>query len=214
METLTPSSLAAELIGAAPPLSEREQHLAIGLYRLLAEGEPVQAAVLADRAGLAQEEVERALATWKGIITDDDGSVIGFLGLSIRPMPHRLTLGGRTIYAWCAYDTLFLPELLGANADVESHCPTTGERITLTVTGTEISNPRPAGTVLSYLHKNEPVDQHVITTFCHFIHFFASSAAASEWTGQHEGTFSISLAEGSEIARLVNRGRYSSILAD
>ena len=51
-------------------------------------------------------------------------------------------------------------------------------------------------------------------TFCHFIHFFANPAAADEWTAQHSGTFTIQLADGSEIARLVNRGRYPSIFSD
>lgn len=212
METISPRNLAAELTAATPPLTEREQHLAISLYRLLADGEPVEAATLADRAELAREEVDRALAEWGGILTGERDRVIGFLGLSIRPTPHRLTVAGRTLYAWCAYDTLFLPELLGATAEVESQCPTTGERITLTVTGTDVINPRPADTVLSYLHKDEPLDQHVIDTFCRYIHFFANPTAAAEWTAKHEGTFTISLDVGAEIARLTNRARYPSLL--
>jgi alkylmercury lyase len=139
-----------------------------------------------------------------GVFADEEDRVIGFLGLPIRPVPHRLTVGGRTLYAWCADNTLFLPELLGATAEVESRCPTTGERITLTVDGTGVTNPRPAETVLSYLHKNEPLDQRVINTFCHSIHFFPKPGAAAEWTAQHEGMSTISLAEGSEIARLMN----------
>jgi alkylmercury lyase len=214
MQTITPSSLAAELIAAAPPLNEQEQQLAISLYRLLAEGQPVRAAALADRVRMPLEEVDRALAEWGGIFTDDQDRVIGFLGLSIRPMPHRLTVAGRTLYAWCAFDTLFLPELLGATAEVESQCPTTGERIALTVEGTEVTDARPGDTVLSYLHKDEPLDQNVIKSFCHYIHFFANSAAAAEWTVRHEGTFTLSLAEGSEIARLTNRGRYPNVFAD
>lgn len=47
----------------------------------------------------------------------------------------------------------------------------------------------------------------MIKSFCHYIHFFANPAAAAEWTTQHEGTFTLSLAEGSEIARVTNRGR-------
>ena len=62
MATVNPTSLAAQLLAAAPPLSEREQHLAISLYRLLAEGEPVEAGLLADRAQMTREEIERALA--------------------------------------------------------------------------------------------------------------------------------------------------------
>jgi alkylmercury lyase len=214
METITPSSLARELIAAAPALTEREQHLAISLYRLLAAGEPVDATVLAHAVDMDRDEVERAMAGWGGLFTDEQRRVIGFLGLSIRPMPHRLTVARRTLYAWCAFDTLFLPELLGATAEVESRCPTTGEQITLTVSGTEVSNLRPEATVLSYLHKDERLDQHVINTFCHFIHFFANPAAADEWTAQHSGTFTIEVTDGSEIARLVNRGRYPSIFSD
>ena len=41
MATVNPTSLAAQLLAAAPPLSEREQHLAISLYRLLAEGSEI-----------------------------------------------------------------------------------------------------------------------------------------------------------------------------
>jgi alkylmercury lyase len=212
MDTITPRSLAAELLAAAPPLTRREQHLAITLYRMLAEGEPVEAPALAERADAAREEVNSALSGWGGIFTDEQDRVIGFLGLSIRPMPHRLIVGGRTLYAWCAFDTLFLPELLGAQAAVESQCPTTGERVTLTLRETEVSDLRPTDAVMSYVHKEEPLDQNVINTFCHYIHFFANPAAAEAWTGHHEGTFTLSLEEGSEIARLTNRGRYPGVL--
>ena len=214
MATVNPSSLAAQLLAAAPPLSEREQHLAISLYRLLAEGEPVEAGLLADRAQMTREEIERALAEWSGIFTDGQNRVIGYIGLSIRPMPHRLRVGGRTLFAWCALDTLFLPELLGESVDVESRCPTTAEPITLTVGGTEVSGVRPAEAVLSYLHRTEPLDQNLIDTFCHYIHFFANPDVAADWTARHDGTFTLSLAEGSEIARRMNRGRYPSILCD
>jgi alkylmercury lyase len=214
MQTVTPSSLAAELVAAAPRLTEREQQLAICLYRLLAEGEPVEVRALADRTEATREEVDRALADRPGIFRDERDRVIGFLGLSIGPTAQRLSVGGRTLYTWCAFDALFLPELLGASTEVESHCPVTGERIALAVTGTEVDDVRPAETVLSYLHRDEPLDENVIKTFCHYIHFFANADAAAQWTAEHDHTFTISLAEGSEIARLTNRGLYPSILAD
>lgn len=137
--------------------------------------------------------------------------MIGFVSLSIRPMPHRLTVAGRTLYAWCAFDTLFLPELLCEPAEVQSQCPTTGEQIALVVEGTDVTSLQPADAVLSYLHREEPLDQPVINTFCHYIHFFANSAAAADWNARHDGTFTISVADGSEIAGRVNRGRYPSI---
>jgi hypothetical protein len=48
----------------APPLTEREQHLAISLYCLLADGQPVEATTLAGRADMDRDEAERALLQW------------------------------------------------------------------------------------------------------------------------------------------------------
>jgi alkylmercury lyase len=149
-----------------------------------------------------------------GVYTDEQGRVVGFWGLSIRPMPHRLTVNGRDLYAWCAWDTLFLPELLGAAAEIESTCPATGQRIALTVNGTEVTSHQPAEAVLSFLRRDQPFDADTIKTFCHYVHFFANPEAGAEWTAQHDGTFTLSLADGSAIAKLTNRARYPSILAD
>jgi alkylmercury lyase len=158
--------------------------------------------------------VRDALERFTRAYLDDERRVIGFWGLSIRPMPHRITVNERTLYAWCAWNTLFLPELLDATAEIESTCPTTGQRINLTVEGREVTSRHPAETVLSFLHREQPFDADTITTFCHDVHFFANPEAAAKWTSQHEGTFMLSLADGSAIARLTNRARYPSSLAD
>jgi alkylmercury lyase len=211
--TSTPGMLAAELAAATPRLDQDEQHVALTLYRLLADAQPVDRYALAARAGLEPERVRQALARWPGVYSDDEERIIGFVGLSIRPMAHRLIVEGRVLYAWCAWDTLFLPELLGRRAQVESQCPTTQQPISLSVEGTHIDGLRPPEAVLSFLHRNEAFDADVIATFCHYVHFFASPAAAAAWTAQHDGTFTISLADGMEIARLTNRARYSCLLA-
>jgi alkylmercury lyase len=213
MPTITPAALASEPVAATPALSADEQRLFLTLYRLLADGEPVDAADLADAAGQPVGSVSDALKRLPGVHSDEQGRVVGFWGLSIRPMPHRMTINGRTLYAWCAWDTLFLPELLGNTAVIESTCPTTGQRITLTVDDTKVTDHDPAETVLSFIHRDQPFDADTITTFCHYVQFFANPQAAAQSTAQHDGTFTLSLADGSEIARLTNRARYPSFLA-
>jgi alkylmercury lyase len=212
--TITPAALARELAAATPRLSEREQHLFLTLYRLLAAGEPIDSSALAESARLPVDAVRAALERLPGLYTDDRQRVIGFWGLSIRPMPHQMTVNGQTIYGWCAWDTLFLPELLAATAEIQSRCPTTGQRITLTVEGTQVTNQDPAETVLSFLHRDQPFDADTIRSFCHYVHFFANPDAAANWTADREGTFTLSLDQGSEIARLTNRARFPTILAD
>jgi alkylmercury lyase len=214
MRTITPAALASELAAATPTLSEREQHLVLTLYRLLAAGRPVETSALAECAQIPVDAGRSALERVPGVYTDDRQRVIGFWGVSIDPMPHRLIVNSQTLYAWCAWDTLFLPELLGATAEVESRCPTTGRRITLTVDRTRVRSQDPAETVLSFLHRDEPFDADTIRTFCHYVHFFANPDAAAAWTVDREGTFTLSLAEGSEIARLTNRARFPTTFVD
>jgi alkylmercury lyase len=214
MQTTTPAAIASELAAAMPRLGEHEQRLFLTLYRLLAAGQPVDSSTLAEAARLPVEAVRATLERLPGLYTDDRQRVIGFWGLSIRPMPHQMTVNGQTIYAWCAWDTLFLPELLAATAEIQSRCPTTGRRITLSVEGTQVTSRDPTETVLSFLHRDQPFDADTIRTFCHYVHFFVNPDAAAEWTAHREGTFTLSLADGSEIARLTNRARFPTIIAD
>ena len=126
-------------------------------------------------------------------------------------MTHRLLVDDRVLYAWCAWDTLFLPKLIGKPAQVQSTCPTTGTPVSLTVHEYEITDVAPAGAVLSFLHREEPFDADAIATFCHYVHFFADRAAAEQWTSAHDGTFVISLADAGEIARLANAARFPTL---
>lgn len=64
---------------------------------------------------------------------DHDGAVVAFSGLSLRPTKHRLAVAGRQLFTWCAWDTLFLPELLDQPAEVGSTCPVTGAPVRLRV---------------------------------------------------------------------------------
>ena len=40
-----------------------------------------------------------------------------------------------------------------------------------------------------------------MTSFCHYVLHFTSPATARQWTAGHPGTFVISLADASELAR-------------
>lgn len=213
-ETLATRQLARELVGAMPPLMAREQRVAIALYRLLAEGRPVAPERLAERTGLDDEEVRRLLGSWPGVYLAE-GGVVGFWGLALDQMPHRLQLDGRELRAWCAWDTLFLPELIGRAATAASSCPTTGEPVSLEIIpGSGVHDVRPAAALLSFLRPTQPFDVDTIISFCHFVHFFASEPAALEWTARHPHTFVISIAEGFEIGRATNKAKFNAALAD
>ena len=154
---------------------------------------------------MTPHRVRALLDTWPGVFRDDEGRVIGFWGLSTRRLSptHCFRVGERELYAWCAWDTLFLPGILGQTAQIESTCPTTGESISLVVSPERVVDVSHPDAVVSFLTPDH-FDADVIQGFCHFVHFFASEAAGNTWTETHPGTFLLSLDEAFELGRMVN----------
>jgi alkylmercury lyase len=210
----TLDELAEAVATALGDLDPAGQRLAIALYRLLAVGRPVAAADLAAAAGLGEPRVTETLSGWPAVFTDGQGRVTGFWGLAISELSpaHRYQSGGQVLYAWCAWDTLFLPARLGQAARVTSACPVTGELIQLTVTPegvTETSHPE---AVVSFLLPGGPFDSSVIESFCHFVHFFASRQAGEQWAARHPGTFLLTLAEAADLATRGNQRMFPDVL--
>ncbi|MGH7672579.1 MAG: organomercurial lyase, partial [Gemmatimonadales bacterium] len=171
----------AALDAALPGFSPEEQRVAVTLYRELAKGQPVDAVQLGRALGRSATE-SRALLERDSIkvfvYPDEQGRVLGFGGLAAAPMHHRLELGGRTLWTWCAWDSLFIPEILGERGRVTSHDPETGEPVHLVVTPQKIESAEPKHAVVSFLlpdaHEFVTSAANVITTFCHFVFLFAS----------------------------------------
>ena len=207
--------LAARLADALPTLDVGEQEVAITLVRLLSEGEPVPVSRLAAAAGQPADALEEQLTRLSGLLFRDDlGRAIGFIGLSVIEMgTHRVHVDGRALSAWCAWDTLFLPELLGRTVGVTSRCPITGEEISLTVGPVGVTDLRPAETVVSFLVPDGPLGDDVIRSFCHFVHFFATEQAGRQWTNAHDGAFLLSVADAYRLGRSTNRATFGVALA-
>jgi alkylmercury lyase len=208
------SELANAVSCCTEDLDERSQRVQLMLFRLLAEGTPVDPEQLAARAGLPGPEVRALLAGWHGGHSDETGRVVAFQGLSVVEAPHRFRVEGRELYTWCAWDTLFLPELIGRPADVESTCPTTSETVSLTVGPEGPSEVSPPEAALSFIRPGASFAEDTIASFCRFVHFFASPQAAETRTRRHPGTFVISIQQGFEIGRRSNAAQLGTALAE
>ncbi len=207
---------AAAMMDTVPPLDRDAQRLARELYRQLAQGEPVPLEDLATALDLPMPEVKALLQgeQLKGwAFYDDQDRIIGFRGLAVRKMPHRFVVDGRTLYTWCAIDSLFIPEILGQTAQVESRDPNTGAVIRLTVTPDGVQDAQPADTVMSILLGDPEVvttnPTKVMASFCHHIFFLESPETGADWTAQHgEGTFLVTLDEAFALGKRFNAAQF------
>ena len=179
-------------LGAFPAeyinLNIEKQQIVAKIYNMLSEGDPVSIEEVAKSLGMDKDHIKSITDEWAGIYYNDDGNIIGYWGLATERMGHRFKLGGKTLYTWCAWDTLFIPQIIGKSANIESRDPLTKKVISLTVTHDGgISEIEPSEAVISFLIPNtEEVRSDVIKSFCHYVHFFESRNSAEEWISQSD----------------------------
>jgi alkylmercury lyase len=201
------------LLAAVPKLDPEEQRIGLALIRTLAAGAPVSDREVAVAVGATESSDRDGLGRWPGVFRDEDGRVVGFTGLSVVEFgERRIEVDGRRLTAWCAWDTLFLPGLLGRPAQVSSRCRVTARAISLTVTADGTHGVSPAGTVLSFLAPERPFDAECPAQLLPFRALFASEQAAREWTAEHPGTFTISVDDSLRLGQRTNAATFGAAL--
>jgi alkylmercury lyase len=179
--------------------------LALAVLHELACGAPVDARQLARATGRDERDVYAVLARWPNVRTDDAARIVAFGGLSISPTAHRFTLGDGERYTWCAWDTLFLPRLLGREAIVRSSCPITGADIRLVVAPDGVRDQRPDDLWVSFPPPHEASTADITGSFCCHVHFLAGSSAAEQWHAGHDRGLVLTVADAFELGRLATR---------
>ena len=200
--------------------SVEEQRVAVALYRELAKGQPVGDVQLACSLGFSIAETRTFLerdTIKRFIYPDGQGRVLGFGGLATTAMHHRFEIGGRMLSTWCAWDSLFIPEILGCAARVSSPDPETGEIVRVVITPERIRSVEPNDALISFVWPDAQAFRtsaaNVMATFCHFIFFFASRPSGERWVAKTPGTFLYSLDDAFALAKRLNAHNFGSELA-
>ncbi|MFL5657687.1 MAG: organomercurial lyase MerB [Ktedonobacteraceae bacterium] len=178
------------------------------LARLLVQGRPVAPEQLARRLHRELDEVRAILGAHPELEYDAQGNLVGS-GLTLVPTTHQFRVEQRTLFAWCAFDTLTYPVELHLSAQVTSRCPVTGRSIQLTVTPEQVLDLDPGEAQVSLV-----VDvaaeccYNVREDVCNYGHFFASREAALLWQAAHRQVVILSVKEAYQIGKLVEGSRF------
>jgi alkylmercury lyase len=200
---LSVEALADSLAGTFPCCDDAP--LALGLLDQLAAGEPVDVARLAQAVDRDEPDIAAVLDRWPNVQRDDQGRIVAFAGLSLTSTRHGFDVAGRRLYAWCAWDTLFLPALIGEEARVKSTCPVTGTEVRLTVGPAGVHDAQPARLLVSFPAPTSNVTSDITASFCGHVHFLAGRHAAKEWLADNQGGLALSLNDAVELGRLATR---------
>ncbi len=193
----------------ANQLDAQTQRMVVAMFRLLAEGQPVSPARFADAVQIPVEVVEQIVATVPpgALDRDDDGNIVAFSGLTLKETDHRMEIGGKALYGWCAFDTLFLSALLGESAEITSKDPVSGEAIQFKFGpgGYEGSSE----VVMSILEASpEEMRNNVRAAFCHNVYFFGNSDSAARYAQDRPGLAMVPMSDAIAFARQWNERIY------
>lgn len=200
-------------VEAVPDMDEAKQRLAIALYQSLAKGNPVSFKELANALDRTEDDIRQAFSDWPGVFFDDNNDVIGFWGIAVKPMGHRMEIDDITTFTWCAWDSLFIPELVGATAHVTSKCEQSSEEITLTVSPDGATAESHKDVVVSFVTPSvEEIRSNATASFCHFVYFFKDRQAGEVWLKDHPEAFLLGLDEAFAVGKKLNAERFNLVL--
>ena len=191
----------------AEQLQCEHEELCLPILHQVTRGKPIEKAALAATLHMSQGELEQRLLHLPDTEFDEQGNILGW-GVTLVPTRHRLQIDGKSLYTWCAFDTVLFPPSLRAEARVQSTCPVTDHSITFVATpeGT-IKNLVPASSVMSLIIPAER-SECVRATFCEQSLFFESEQAASTWLAVHPEAILLSIAEAAVVGKRVAASRF------
>lgn len=194
------------------PLSKR---VLLTLYRKIAEGRPVHKQALASLLNIDELDLKIILDELppSNIVFDKEDYIIGYRGLSQEPSDHHLMIKGIKLYAWCAFDCLFIPELLGCKIEVKSQCPETKEEIHLILSPNTIDKMCPQTIFVSFITPDlDTYQSDLRRNFCCHVNFFSSEEAGNSWTKRNEGTVLLGLEQAFALAHIRNKSGFGEAL--
>jgi alkylmercury lyase len=178
------------------------------LVRLIVQGHPVAPELLASRLHRELEEVRAVLGAHPELEYDAQGNLVGS-GLTLVPTAHQFQVEQRTLFAWCAFDTLTYPVELHLSAQVTSPCPVTGSSIQFIVTPEQVHDLDPGEAQVSLvLDVAAGCCDNVREDVCNYGHFFASRQAATSWQAAHPQVVILSVEEAYRVGKLVEGARF------
>lgn len=207
METLNKNELIKsyrEAYGAIPQEAlDLDLRVTFKTMQALAEGKPVSPEQLAEIWEMSHDQVDgilkRATANGQAQV-DNQGYLVGGV-LSLVPTSHRISINGKELFAWCAYDAIYTPGVVGKTAEIVSMDPVTGDKIRMSITPSGVMNLQPEGAVVSVVSAKTDMRAGPTSPRCSQQLFFGSRDSAEKWLQDRTGVLILTIEEVFEIAR-------------
>jgi alkylmercury lyase len=169
----------------------------------LAKGDPVSPAQLAQTWDMPLEQVLAILKQAEAngqVEINARGDLVGAV-LSLNPTQHQISMDNQRFYAWCAYDAMYAPGVIGKPAQIVSKDAVTGKMIQVSITPDGVEIVQPESAVVSIVSAEEDMRAGPESTRCTHMLFFESRESAEQWMQGRTGVSILTVEEVFELAK-------------
>jgi len=182
---------------------ELDLRVTVKTIQALAKGHPIPPAELADIWNMSLDQVQVILKQAKKngrVEINTQGDLVGAV-LSLNPTQHQIFMDNQHLYAWCAYDAIYTPGVVGKLARIVSEDPVTGGRIKISLTPNGVETIKPESVVVSVVDPGGDMSAGPESTRCTHMLFFESRESAKQWKQDRTGVSILTVEEVFELAR-------------
>ena len=182
---------------------ELDLRVTVKTIQALAKGKPISPAQLANIWDMPLEQVQAILkqAEENGRVEiNSQGELVGAV-LSLNPTQHQILMDNQHLYAWCAYDAMYAPGVVGKPAQIVSKDPVTDRTIQVSITPDGVETIQPESAVVSVVDPGGDMSAGPESTRCTHMLFFESREAAEQWKQGRTGVSILTVEEVVELAK-------------
>lgn len=182
---------------------ELDMRITFKTIQALADGNPVSPAKLADIWDMPIDQVQTILkqAEEMGRVEiNAQGDLVGTV-LSLNPTQHQISMDNKRFFAWCAYDAIYTPGIVGKPALIVSKDPVTGGTIQVSITPEGVENVQPESAVVSVIKPGGDMSAGPESTRCTHMLFFESRETAERWNQNLVELFILTVEEAFQVAK-------------
>jgi mercuric reductase len=119
------------------------------------------------------------------------GDVVGAYPVTTEKTPHKLKVGGHSLYAMCAVDALAVGAAFDREVEIESACHVTGEPIRIHQRRKEILKATPAARDIRVGVRWQRLATAAAHCLCRQMVFLKDPAVADKWQGRDPATMDV-----------------------
>lgn len=203
------------LINLLPQLKKETRVLARLIYLELAKGKPVTFEQLENISGYPEAQLTTILDELNYLEYDHNQAIVAYRGITLTPTPYRIEIDFLTektiVFSWCAFDALFLADLLQQNLTIFAECPSCHQAIKLTFVNNKNHNSAKYHHYMSFiLPSRDNYNQDLVNSFCGYIHFYCDEICVANAPNKLTDIQFFSISDAMKVAKQRNKVYFSS----